>query len=130
MTSIAATEPAARRILALLVRRTAVIVVVVFSLSVGALAVRSAAVWTAASAPLTVAPISAEALVLKLTDERDRSAALEQQLTALINRTNELSAALKAVDDRIATDARTARDLRDKLASARKKLQAMNRAVR
>ena len=130
MTSVAATKAAPRLTLAMLVRRAVVIAVVVFSLSVGALAVRSAAAWTAASAPLTVAPVSAEALVRKLADEADRSAALEQQLAALTSRTNELSAALKAADERIASDARTAKDLRDKLAAARKKLVALNRSAR
>ncbi len=130
MTSIAPTKRAPRLTLATLVRRAAVIAVVAVSLSVGALAVRSAAAWTAASAPLTVAPVSAEALAQRLVDEMDRSVALEQQLAALTNQTNELTAALKAADERIATDARTAKELRVKLASARKKLMALNRAAR
>ncbi|MEO8230064.1 MAG: hypothetical protein ABI628_09930 [Chloroflexota bacterium] len=129
MTTISGTESATRLTLGILLRRAAVIAAVVISLSVGALAVRAAAAWTAASAPLTVAPVSAAALVQKLADEQDRSAALEQQLSALSAQTTELTAALKAADERIASDAQTAKTLRDKLASARKKLLAMNRAA-
>ena len=129
MTTITGTKSATRLTLGMLLRRAAVIAAVVLSLSVGALAVRAAAAWTAASAPLTVAPVSAAALAQKLADEQDRSAALEQQLSALTAQTTELTAGLKAADERIASDAQTAKTLRDKLASARKKLLALNRAA-
>ncbi len=130
MTTIASPKAATRLTVGMLVRRAMVIAAVVLSLSIGVLAVRAAAAWTAASAPLTVAPVSAMALAQKLADEQDRSAALEAQLTALINQTTELTAALKVADERIASDARTAKDLRAKLAAARKKLTALNGAAR
>lgn len=130
MTTISGTKATTRLTLGMLLRRAGIIAAVVLSLSVGALAVRAAAAWTAASAPLTIAPVSAAALAQKLADEQDRSAALEQQLSALTAQTSELTAALKAADERIASDAQTARTLRDKLASARKKLLAMNRDAR
>ncbi len=115
--------------LRLLARRTMVVVAVVLSLAVGAMAVRAAAVWTEASAPLTVAPESVSSLTQRLADEQARSAALEEHLTALTAQTEELTAALKSATDRIAKDARTAKTLRDKLAAAKKKLAAMNRAA-
>jgi septal ring factor EnvC (AmiA/AmiB activator) len=115
--------------LRLLARRAVVVVAVILSLAVGAMAVRAAAVWTQASAPLTVAPESVAALTQRLADEQARSAALEEHLTTLTAQTEELTVALKSATDRIAKDAKTAKALRDKLAAAKRKLAAMNRAA-
>ena len=112
-----------------LARRAFVVAAVVLSLAVGAMAVRAAAVWTQASAPLTVAPESASALTQRLADEQTRSAALEQHLAELAAQTDQLSTALQSANDRIAADAKTAKTLKDKLAAAKKRLQAMNRAT-
>jgi septal ring factor EnvC (AmiA/AmiB activator) len=107
------------------VRRAMVIVAVVLSLTVGAMAVQAAAVWTESSAPLTVAPVSASTLVQRLSDEQARAAALEDQISALTEQTSQLTAALRTATDRIARDATTAKTLRDKLAAAKKKLSAL-----
>lgn len=106
-------------------RRLMIVVAVVFSLTVGAMAVEAAAVWTESSAPLTVAPVSASSLVQQLTDEQTRAAALEQQINALTDQTGQLTAALKDANARIVQDARTAKTLRDQLAAAKKKLSAL-----
>lgn len=113
----------------ILIRRAAVIAAVTLSLALGALAVRAAADWTAASAPLTVKPESAASLTQKLADEQARSAALEQQLASLTGQTDSLTTALTSAGDRIASDAQTAKALRAKLAAAQKKLAALNRAA-
>ena len=137
MTTIAPTQPAARSAgstlrltVRMLLRRATIVAAVALTLSIGGLAVRAAAVWTAASAPLTVAPESATGLAQQLADEQARSAALEQQLTALADQTTDLTAALQTASERIASDAQTAKTLRDKLAAARKRLAAMVRATR
>ena len=78
---------------------------------------------------MTVAPESAAGLTQKLADEQARSAALAEQLAGLTGQTTELTAALTSASDRITSDAKSAKTLRDKLAGARKKLAAMNRAA-
>ena len=108
-----------------LARRGMVIVAVVLSLTVGAMAVQAAAVWTESSAPLTVAPVSASTLVQRLSDEQARAAALEDQISALTEQTAQLTAALRTATDRIARDAKNAKTLRDKLAAAKRKLTAL-----
>jgi septal ring factor EnvC (AmiA/AmiB activator) len=112
--------------LKLFFRRLVIVVAVVLSLTVGAMAVEAAAVWTESAAPLTVAPVSATKLVQRLTDEQGRTAALEDQINALTDQTTQLTAALRDANTRIAQDAKTAKTLRDKLAAAKKKLSALN----
>jgi hypothetical protein len=113
--------------LRLLLRRGMVVSAVVLSLSVGSLAVRAAAVWTEAAAPLTVAPLPATALTQRLADEQARSSALTDQIAALTAQTAQLQTALSSANQRIVSDAKTAKILRDKLAAAKKKLAALNR---
>ena len=67
----------------LLVRRSVTIVGVALAIIVGFGTIRVAAAWTAASAPLVVAPTTAATLQGRLADEQTRSAALTDQLTAL-----------------------------------------------
>lgn len=113
----------------LVLRRIVVVVGVVLSLTVGALAVRAASDWTAASAPLAVEPISARTLTQRLVDEQARSAALESQLDALLQQSRDLTAALQAADDRAAADTKTAQDLQAKLVEAKAKLTALQKAA-
>lgn len=114
----------------LLLRRIAVIVAVVLSLALAGLAVRAAAAWTAASAPLDLPPVSAKTLAQQLSDEQARSASLEAQLSALMNQSTELTDALQMARDRATLDAKTAKDLQAQLEAAKKKLAAMQRAAR
>lgn len=113
-----------------LLRRIAVIVAVVLSLALAGLAVRAAAAWTAASAPLDLPPVSAKTLAQQLSDEQARSASLEAQLSALMNQSTELTYALQMARDRATLDAKTAKDLQAQLEATKKKLAAMQRAAR
>lgn len=99
---------------------TTVAFVIVLALSAGA--IRIAAAWTAASAPLTAAPASVAVLQAALEDERARAAALTQQLEALDSRSQDLAAALGQAQGRISADAAHARDLNEGLASAKARL--------
>jgi hypothetical protein len=114
----------------LVVRRIAIVVAVVVSLAIGGLAVRAAAVWTAASAPLDLPPVSAKAVTQQLSDEQARSAALEAQLSALLNQSTDLTDALQMARDRATADAKTAKDLQAQLDAAKKKVAALERATR
>ena len=96
--------------MALVLRRGFVIVGVAAALMLGAASIRAAAEWTAASAPLAVAPASLTSIEAALQTERDRSAALETQLQSLESASGELGTALKAAQDQIDTGATTAAD--------------------
>ena len=113
----------------LLVRRIAIVAAVVLTLALAGLAVRAAAAWTAASAPLDLPPVSAKTLAQQLSDEQARSASLEAQLSALLNQSTDLTDALQMARDRATLDAKTAKDLQAQLAAAKKKLAAMQRAA-
>ena len=110
---------------------TIVGVAIILALVVGT--IRLAAAWTAAAAPLTVAPVSAAELQVRLADERARSAALASQLTELDARSRDLTAALEQAEGRIATDATNAEELDGQLAAAKArlaKLEAMLASTR
>ena len=87
------------------IRRILTVIGVAAALLVGFGAIRASAAWTATTAPLTVAPVSAETLQARLTDESARSADLVDRLAALTTHAEELSAALAAAQDRIGSDA-------------------------
>jgi hypothetical protein len=114
----------------LLVRRAAVIAAATLSLAIGGLAVRAAADWTAATAPLDLPPVSAKDLTQQLADEQARSASLEAQLAGLMGQSTDLNAALQAARDRATLDAKTAASLQAQLAATKKKLAALERAAR
>lgn len=107
---------------ALAARRVTVLggLAIVFLLVVAA--IRLAAAWTAAAAPLTVAPVSATQLTADLADERARGDALVSQLDALDARSQDLAVALGQARDRIAADAAHAADLKDRLATTKARL--------
>lgn len=111
-------------------RRLLTVMAVAASLLLGFGAIRASAVWTAAAAPLAVAPVSAEALQGRLAEESDRSAALLERLTSLTAHADELSAALAAAEARIGQDAGHAADLARDLAAAKKKLAALEKSIR
>jgi TolA-binding protein len=111
-------------------RRSLVTLGVVLSLVLGLLAIRAASAWTAASAPLSVAPVSVGSLADQLAAEQGRSSALQAQLDELVARSRELSGALEETQGRIADDASTATDLRARLAAAEKKLATLTKSLR
>lgn len=116
--------------LPLALRRRLVFGGVLLSLAFGAVTIRAAAEWTAASAPLSAAPVSAETLGARLADERARSAALETALRDLTAQTAQLRAALDAAEGRVEGDAGTAADLRERLAAANEKLVTLQASIR
>lgn len=115
--------------LPLLARRAIVIVAVVGATIGGAASIRAAGIWTAASAPLAVAPASLTSIDAALAAEKQRSAALEAQLTSISSAAADLEAALAAAQDQVTTDATTADRLRADLAAARGRLTALEKAL-
>lgn len=112
-----------------ILRRSAVIAGVTMSLVLGALTVRAAGEWTAANAPLSTTPVSAETLQAQLASEQDRSATLEDQLKTLTSQTGELSSALQTAKDRIASDTSHATDLQKQLDAAKARLAQLEKLV-
>jgi septal ring factor EnvC (AmiA/AmiB activator) len=112
----------------LFVRRVAIVTGVAASLLLGVVSIRAAAAWTATSAPPST-PISVASLNDQVAAEQARSAALQAQLDELVARSAELTAALETARGRIAADASAARDLRSRLADARRKLSALSRTL-
>ena len=115
--------------MALVLRRGFVIVGVAAALMLGAASIRAAAEWTAASAPLAVAPASLTSIEAALQTERDRSAALEGQLRSLESASGDLGTALKAAQDQIDTGATTAATLQASLKAAQSKLASLQAAL-
>jgi chromosome segregation ATPase len=113
----------------LIIRRLFTIVGVVAVLALGFGSIRAASAWTAASAPLTVAPVSVATLQTKLADEHARSEALIQHLRDLDARSVDLETALAQAQERIDGDAGHASDLEDQLAAANKKLTKLETAI-
>lgn len=106
----------------LYVRRLLTVAAVIAALVLGFGSIRAAAAWTAASAPLTVAPVSVSTLQARLTDEQSRSAVLQQQLQALESQSTDLASALEAANARIDADASHAKDLAAQLKTAKQRL--------
>lgn len=108
----------------LTLRRSIITAATLLSLFGGAVAIRAAAGWTAASGPLEQPPNPA-ALVTQLKNERAHAAALSDELEQVVARAQELRAALEAAQAKAATDAQTAIDLATQLAAAEKKLASL-----
>ena len=113
----------------LIVRRALTIVGVVAVLALGVGSIKAAAAWTAASAPLTVAPVSVSILEEKLVAEHARSDALLAQLAALDARSRDLETALAAAQGRVLADADHATTLEDQLATAKARLAKLEKAI-
>jgi DNA repair exonuclease SbcCD ATPase subunit len=114
----------------LLVRRLFTTVGVIAALVVGFGSIRAAAAWTAASAPLTVAPVTVATIETKLADEQARSTALQAQLLALGVRSRELTQALETAKERIDADTDHAKDLAKQLKTAKKQLAKLEKSIK
>jgi peptidoglycan hydrolase CwlO-like protein len=112
------------------VRRTITLVVAVAALLLGFMAIRAASAWTAEAAPLVASPASAAAIESKLADEQSRSADLQDRLTAITGQTDDMAAAVRAAQDRIASDAAHAAQLTTDLANANRKLKALEISIK
>lgn len=110
------------RPLAPFARRGVVVLGLLAVIALGAITVRAAAAWTAASTPPSAPPVSVATITDQLAAEQARSADLEARLEDLAARAIELTDALKAANDRVVADAATADTLRAELATARKAL--------
>ena len=106
-------------------RRLTVILGIAIVLLLVVSAIRLAAAWTAAAAPLTIAPPSATQLAADLADERARADALTRQLEELDARSQDLAAALGQARDRVTADAANATKLKDRLATAKSRLATL-----
>ena len=118
-----------RRSLPIVLRRLAVVVGLAGSVALGATTVGAAATWTAAAAPLSVAPQSAESLASQLADEAARAAQLQQNLDALNANGTDMASALDEARARIVTDAKTAAALEARLAKAKARLAALEASL-
>jgi DNA repair exonuclease SbcCD ATPase subunit len=103
---------------------------VVAALTIGFGSIQAAALWTAASAPLTVAPVSVATLQSQLADERNRSMAVVQQLAALESQSTDLAAALQAAHAQIDTETTHAADLAAQLKAAKERLAKLEATIK
>jgi len=115
--------------LRLRVRRGLIIAVIGGSLVLGVATVRAAAAWTAAGAPLAVAPASVQALTDRLAAEQARSADLQRRLDELESASTDLATSLDAARQRIATDADAAAALKGRLDQARVRLRTLEASI-
>ena len=111
-------------------RRLLVTIGVAGSLLVAGLTIRTASLWAASQAPLSVAPVSVESLQLTLEQDRSRSSALEAQLKELEASTTDLVAALEAAQGQVGADEQIAEDLRGSLKAAQDKLAKLEAALK
>jgi hypothetical protein len=111
-------------------RRLLVTIGIAGSLVAAGVTIRVASMWAAVEAPLTVAPVSVASVQDALVQERERSAALEPQLTSLGSSAEDLRAALDAAAAQGITDRTTADELRASLAAAQQKLTSLQAALR
>jgi peptidoglycan hydrolase CwlO-like protein len=111
------------------VRRLLVIVGVVASFTLAVATVRAAAGWSAANAPLAIAPTSGESVAARIADAEARSADLEAELDTLRANGSGLAAALDAAGSQIAADADAAKALRARLATAQRRLATLEASI-
>jgi septal ring factor EnvC (AmiA/AmiB activator) len=97
--------------------------VAVLALAVGT--VKVAADWRAAAAPLDVAPVGMDTINAQLVAETDRAGALSGQIDTVAGQVATLGAALLEATDHVSGDSQTAEGLKQELADARTKLEAL-----
>ena len=110
-------------------RRLITVVGVIAALLLGYGSIRAAAAWTAASAPMSVAPVSISTLQDRLSTEQARSADLEARLQDLTTQSTQMSAALEAAQARIMADLDNATALTKDLKDAKKKLAKLEATI-
>jgi chromosome segregation ATPase len=111
------------------IRRLVTVFGVVAALLLGLGSIRAAAAWTAASAPLTVAPVSVTTLQDRLAVEQARSVDLRLQLQTLNTQSTELTAALEAAQAQINLDTDHATQLAKDLKAAKQKLAKLEASI-
>jgi septal ring factor EnvC (AmiA/AmiB activator) len=111
-------------------RHALTILAVVASLAIGFLAIRAAAAWVTAAAPLDESPLAVQTLQSRLADETARAATLEARLGALTAHADAVESALATAQSHLVSDAAHADDLSAQLATAQAKLAAVERSIR
>jgi chromosome segregation ATPase len=111
------------------IRRLVTVFGVIAALLLGYGSIRAAAAWTAASAPLKVAPVSVTTLQDRLAVEQARSVDLRLQLEALNTQSMELTAALEAAQGQITSDTDHASQLATDLKAAKQKLAKLEASI-
>jgi chromosome segregation ATPase len=111
------------------IRRLVTVFGVIAALMVGFGSIRAAVAWTAASAPLTVAPVSVTTLQDRLAVEQARSVDLRVQLQTLATQSTELTAALEAAQAQITSDTDHATQLAKDLKAAKQKLAKLEASI-
>jgi chromosome segregation ATPase len=111
------------------IRRLVTVFGVIAALMIGFGSIRAAAAWTAASAPLTVAPVSVTKLQDRLAVEQARSVDLRLQLQTLTTQSTELTAALEAAQAQITSDTDHATQLAKDLKAAKQKLAKLEASI-
>ena len=102
---------------------------VVAALALGFGSIRAAAAWTAASAPIGVAPIPVSTIQDRLDQEMARSESMRAQLDSLASQSTEMTSALEAAQTRIATDTAHAKALANELKAAKQKLAKLEASI-
>ena len=110
-------------------RRLAIIAGVVAVMALGVASIRAAGNWTAAAAPLSVAPVSVDTLQSKLDTESARSEALSADLAALEKQIEELTGAVGAAQGQLDADGTTATDLQAKLTASQERLTKLQALI-
>ena len=116
-------------IMSLRLRRLITAVGVIAALVLGFGSIKAAAAWTAASAPLSVAPVQVSSIQDRLEVEQGRSADMTAQLQSLAAQSIEMTAALEAAQARIALDADNANALSKELKAAKAKLAKLEASI-
>ena len=110
-------------------RRLLTTVGVVAALALGFGSIRAAAAWTAASAPIGVAPIPVSTIQDRLDQEMARSEGMRAQLDSLASQSTEMTTALEAAQARIAADTAHAKALAGELKAAKQKLAKLEASI-
>lgn len=114
---------------ALRVRRLVTVFGVIAALLIGYGSIRAAAAWTAAAAPLTIAPVPVAELQDRLALEQARSTDLTLQLRALAAQSTEMTTALETAQTQVVADSAHAKALAAELQAAKKKLAKLEASI-
>lgn len=119
-----------RETLGRLVRRALVLGMTLAVIGVGFVTVQVAADWRAAAAPLDAAPVGMDTINAQLVSETQRTSDLSGQIGSVAGQVATLEAALVEANQHVSGDADSAATLKQQLADARTKLDALQAQLR
>ena len=105
-----------------LARRAAVLAMTLAVIGIGAMTVKVAADWRAASAPLDAVPVAVSNLDGQLASETDRAVTLASQVSDVAGQLETLRAAVDQAGQHVSGDAESATQLKADLAATTAKL--------